>query len=190
MSTPWIVAFLALVGLVVLETIVLVGLLRRVSGALEQVEARLATASALPEVAGVTPGSVVPDFSVTDEAGRNVHSSALVSGATIFLLVASDCSACKYLARELEGVGDAVDGMPLYVLMQNSPASGHTRYGGGTVLYDAGLEAARAFRSAATPVAFLVDHGGFVLDRTIPDSLADIQKLVARQKGGVLASHA
>lgn len=38
---------------------------------------------------------------------------------------------------------------PLYVLMQSSPASDHPNYGDGTVLYDANLEAARAFRSAA-----------------------------------------
>lgn len=190
MTTPWIIAFIALAVAVLFTILVLVGLLRRVTGALEQVEMRLADAPALPAVAGVTPGSVIPPFAVTDETGAVVTSSDLIRDPSIVLLVAPDCSSCKYLAREVDGAGESVDGLPLFVLVQSSEREGDLTFRAGRTLYDGQLEAARAFQTAATPIAFVLDRGGFVLDRTIPNSLDDLRVLALRQKGGAIPAQA
>ena len=189
MSAAWIVALVALWVLVLFETVILVGLLRPIGAAFEKVEARLAVAPDLP-VAGVTAGSVIPEFSVSDSMGNRVTSRELAPVPSIVLLVAPNCKACRYLAHDLEEIGTTIEDIRLFVLMQSSPARDQLHFRGGTVLYDTELEAARAFQSAATPVAFVLDRGNFVLDRTIPNSLDDLQLLALRQKGGAIPTQA
>ena len=55
---------------------------------------------------------------------------------------------------------------------------------GGSLLSQRDRAASAAFQTLVTPHAFVVDHGGLVLDQRIPGSAEDLRQMALRQRGG------
>lgn len=184
MTTPWIVAFVALWVLTLLLAVVVTGLLRRVTAVLERAEARVAGTAAPPDRGGLEPGSHVPPFVVRDDAGAPVPSEDLLASGGVVLFMDADCDPCQRLAEELAQVGDTLDGLPLVVVLRE-PAADLTLPPGVPTLYQPNREASTAFRNIASPQAFAVDAAGVVRERAIASRLEDLRRLAhALEEGG------
>ena len=183
MTWPWVVAFVALASATVLSFLIQLGFLRRATVVLERAEAALGRASAAST--GIAPGTVVPKFSVRDRAGRLIDSGELLATPGVYLFLESSCSPCRKLADDFEDGGDALDGVPLRVVLDDSPAAREFPLPAAvSVLYDSARTAWTAFQNAATPQAYAVGAGGLVTETVVPASLADLRKLAAALEEG------
>jgi hypothetical protein len=185
-SSPWwIAAFVVLSLAVVLTLVVVLGFLRRAIGALELAEAGLRGGA--PDLGGVPPGAVVPSFDLVTEDGVVEWTVASAVGPTLLILVAPGCGPCARLLRDLpEG---EIDGLPYFAVLPDTEAGRAYEVPVAVpVLYQRDNEASIALQSRFTPQAFVLDAGGFVLERLIPNSLSDLRTVSLRQKGGDLAT--
>jgi thiol-disulfide isomerase/thioredoxin len=185
-TTPWIVAFGVLWGTVLLTVVIVLGLLRRLSGVLERLEA----AKNVNDLElGAPVMSTVPQFDLFESSGQRISYSEIIRGPTIVLFMSADCPACDVLAKQLVDVGQEVDDLPFVLVMEDAPAAWspamHSRL---RVLYQRGEAATNAFANRATPQAYVVDEAGIVLDRRVPGSFADLRAMALRQrKGGAIS---
>lgn len=187
MSTPWAVAFVALWAVVILLAVVVLGLLRRIGAVLERTEATITAAAR--SVGGARPVTKIGSFEVRNVDRAIVSSSELFSTGSVVLFMSAGCEPCRKLASELTGVTDTIDGVPLYVLIEDSRVAREFPLPPrATVLYQVDSAASRAFANLVTPQAFAVDVGGEVIDVAVPASAQDIRRLASEtRKGGVRA---
>jgi hypothetical protein len=176
-SAPWIAAYAVLWLAVLVVTFVMLGLVRRIGGVLEGVERRLSVSTA---EFGAAIGSTVSPFDLDDAGGRRVPFGELVGEPTLLLVLSDHCAACTKLVGELDGVGDAVGGVPFVVVTNTEP---ETPYPATLrVLYERGGEATTALANRATPQAYVLDPAGRVLDRRVPGSLTHLQEMAREQR--------
>jgi thiol-disulfide isomerase/thioredoxin len=182
MSGPWIAGFVALwIGFLALATIVL-GLLRRMSPIIERAEAQLGVHGGKGGFGGAPVASAVAPFQLVDSSGRTALSRESVEEPTLLLFVAPGCQPCEQILHGLDGVGERYEGVPFHVVMEEG---GEVEAPPGvSLLYERGHAASAAFQTIATPHAFVVDHGGLVLDQRIPGSADDLRQMALRQRGG------
>jgi hypothetical protein len=179
-SGAWVAAFVALWLVTLLNTVVVLGGLRRILNVLEHVEARLpAEASA----SGAAVGSTIAPFDLVDGEGRELAWTELVQERTIFLLMSKHCAACEALAGRL-GSRQHVDGVPLVVVMDDAEAGREGLPPGLRVLYERDGAATRALGNRATPQAYVVDRSGIVLGRTVLATLEELRNLAWFQQNG------
>jgi AhpC/TSA family len=182
-STPWIVAFVALWIFTLLLATILLGLLRRVMTVLEAAEARVTNALTAPRTEGAAPGTRIPAFEATMDGGRAVESTALLREGAVLVFMEAGCEPCKQLAAELEGVGERIDGVPLYVVVEGAPAAAELALPPSlSVLYQREGAVSRAFETRATPQAFAVDATATVVERMIPGTRKHLRELASRCK--------
>jgi hypothetical protein len=184
MSAPWIAAFVALWLVVVLVVVVVLGFLRRATSVLEVAEQRLASVlrSGI-DLGGVAPGSIMSLFELRDRTGTTVSSDTLIDEPTLLLFLSPNCAPCKRLVAELRGTD--IDGLPFVVVLEDTAGAGEYPLADDVrLLFQTGQSVSQLFESTVTPQAFVVDIGGFVLERVIPNSLADLRQVALRQKGG------
>lgn len=187
MSAPWIAAFVALWISLLLLAVILLGVLRRITGVLERAEAAISDAGGGIDLGGVAPGSVVSPFELRDADGRTVTSAEVITEPTILVFMSSRCGPCKALSRELGGAGATIDGLAFFVVMDDSDDGRRfTVPPSVPIVYQLDGAVSAIFQQRSTPQAFVIDQGGFVLDRAIPNSLEDLRSLAAKQKGGGL----
>ncbi|MCI0635158.1 MAG: hypothetical protein L0206_14795 [Actinobacteria bacterium] len=172
MSWPWIVALLALWALTVGLALMMMGLLRRVSGVIEAAEQRIRAPSAL---GGLPVGSVVPPFDVKDEDGANVSSSALLTRPTVFLMLSPDCAPCRALIEELRSPDRPVGDMPIVAVVQGDRKPDFDLSGALPLFYD--RTAFRAFDNTTTPFAYAVDTEATVVAIGVADSIDSLRSL-------------
>jgi hypothetical protein len=182
-STPWVAAFAALWLVTLLNTAVVLGGLRRIANVLERAEARLPGAE---PALGAEVGSAVDPFLLFDENGDDVAWEEFVREPTILLLMSPHCVACRNLAEHLVGPRKHVRGVPLVVVMDDSPEGRREPLPPGlNVLYQRDGAATQALRNRATPQAYVLDRSGVVLSRRVPATLGDLRDLAwFQQKGG------
>jgi hypothetical protein len=179
--TPaWIAAVCALWALVLLLAFLVLGTLRRVTAVLEQV--RVPETPAL----GAAPTTVVEPFELYDDLGLRVGSDELlVEPATILLFIEPGCTPCLRLTEQLEGVGEYLVGVPIYVVAPKLPPTGEMEFPRGVrILYDRGGRVTGAFSNRATPQAYAVGSNRLVLDRRVPASLDDLTEMASFQRNG------
>lgn len=123
MSTPWIVAFGVLWGLVILIAIVLVGVVRRAVAVLEATDLELTAQGWRPTFGGAPSGTTIPEFFVSDRAGEQVAWTELLGEPRVWVFLESDCPPCRQLVAELERTPEAVDDVPLAVFMNDNDAA-------------------------------------------------------------------
>ncbi len=182
MTTPWILAFAVLWGTVLFTVLVLLGLLRRVSGVLERLEA---VKNVNDLELGAPVMSAVQPFDLFDRSGERVPWSEFVRGTTILLFMSSDCPACDLLAEEFVDVGPNVESVPLIAVMDRSTDGTQPALRSSLrVLYERAGAATHAFGNRATPQAYVIDESGVVLDRRVPRSLADLREMALFQRKG------
>lgn len=178
MSGPWASAVVVLALVVALLAIAMFVLTRRVAGVLTRVEAWLTAPELRPP--GLQPGARVQAFSALRQDGRPLRDADLRGDAHIVLFMKSDCVACRALARQLSR--SALDGLGIgrrtYVVVRDERERDQLGLDRDLeiVFQDDGV-IAWAFRSSATPQAFVVDDGGLVTATGFPnaiDHLADL----------------
>ena len=183
MSGPWIAGFVALwIGFLALATIVL-GLLRRMSPIVERAEAQLGVHGGRGGFGGAPVASAVAPFQLVDSSGRTALSRESVEEPTLLLFVAPGCQPCEQILHGLDGVGERYEGVPFHVVVEEGEG-GVEAPPGVSLLYERGHAASAAFQTIVTPHAFVVDHGGLVLDQRIPGSAEDLRQMALRQRGG------
>ena len=183
MSAPWIAGFVALwVGFLALA-VILLGLVRRMSPILERAEAQLGMHGGKGSFGGAPVASVVAPFQLVDSGGRAALSRESVVEPTLLLFVAPGCGPCEQILGGLDGVGERFEGVPLHVVVEEGEGTVEAPPGV-SLLYERDHAASAAFQTIVTPHAFVVDHGGLVLDQRIPGSTDDLRQMALRQRGG------
>ena len=164
--------------LVLLLGFVVVGVMRRITGVLEQAESRLAT-----ELGGGVPLlTAIPPFELVDDAtGEIVSSEDVIQEPTVLLFMEADCERCWQLASALSEQGAA--NFPLVVVAgKQGLGAGFELPANVPVFRQKGEEVAQLFQSTMTPHAFVVDQAGVVLDRAVPGSIDQLHELARRQR--------
>lgn len=187
MSTAWVIAFVVLAAAVIVNLVVVVGLLRRISSVLEGAERALAQSVGTLDVPGGVPllGRASP-FHVYTLDGLRISSDDLLKEITILLFMEAGCQPCRELSSQLHPGGDGLDETPLVIVIPDTDAREDLKLDGAQlrIVLQPDRAASRAFRTEATPYAFVVYPGGVVLDRLVPRSWADLRLLARRQRGG------
>jgi hypothetical protein len=179
MSAPWI-AVVALLSLVVAGlTTAFVVLSRRIESVLARVETWLATPQLRPP--GLRPGTRIHSFAALRQNGQPLSDLDLRGKMTAILFVKADCAVCRGLSRELSrhALDEVGIGSTTYVVVRDENERN-------ALALDPELEiafqedgtVAWAFRSSATPQAFVVDRDGVVLATGFPNRLDDLRKLI------------
>jgi hypothetical protein len=177
-NTGWIAAFLVLWFVVVLNTLLVIGLLRRIGPVLEHAEARLISAGV--SLGGIPVESRVPHFRLFEQNGtglRELTSTELLDESTLFVFMDEHCPPCKELAEEIRLVGDRLEGLPLHVVIREEEGRLNWLPDGTSVLYERAKEVTQAFQNTATPHAYLIDPRHVVLAKRIVRSLADLRAM-------------
>jgi hypothetical protein len=177
MTTPWIVAFACLWLLVLLLAFCVIGLMRRVGAVLERAEHLVAEG-----LEGAAPLTVIPPFDLADEMHEVISSTTLIDSTTIVLFLESGCKPCTAIAAELATSGWS-ERLPLLVVAGEEGLGPEFNLPGEVPVYrQREREVAKLFKSVATPHAFLIDGAGVVLDRVIPGTIADLERMAERQR--------
>lgn len=177
MTGPWIAAFVALWVVTLLTAVVVLGLLRRVNTVLDSAEKRLAAAMT-PGVGGAAPGTTIGPFEAALD-GATISSDELFPG--VFVFMSPGCEPCKGLAGELGKIGDRVDDVPVYVVLEDTPDARELPLPANVrVLYQRERAVSAAFDTNATPQAFAVDRAATVIERAVPGNAEHVRELAAR----------
>lgn len=187
MTGPWIAGFVTLAVLVAVLAVVVLGVLRRVAPVLERAEGitrDVAEVDPQDIIGGLRIGSSAPNFTVTDRHGHAWTTGAADHvGRVVYLLVEPDCAFCETLVEDLRG---AVEPMPVPLLLVSLADDEGRKFVGGiddpmiTLLFQDG-EASSAFRTTATPYAFVVENG-VIVNRGHPNRLRSLLELIDKDE--------
>jgi hypothetical protein len=182
MSVPWVVAFVSLWVLVILTAVVVVGVLRRISGVLEQAEARLRSSDSGFALGGIPVASRVPEFRVFQGNGSNGGShevmwADLIDAPTILLFMDQDCEPCRQVANEVDAAIDELKGVRFLVVLNEEAGRPQWLPTRVPVVYERRQEVSQAFENTATPQAYLLDPSRLVLAKRVIGSLSDLREL-------------
>lgn len=186
MTTPWIVAFAAQWVFVLLLGLVVLGTFRRVTPLLERSEEVIASSARRIAIGGLAPGSVVPDFAAKAVDGETCTQNDLLGHTkTVVLFLGSDCKACERLIDDLEH-GRVPDFDAQIVVVSGAPAEAQRLAISPNVLsvVDDRRELSRAFESAVTPHAFVVDRHRVVTGNGTPNDWEELRSLLKSTEGG------
>lgn len=178
MSGLWVVAFMMLWLLVIVLSVIVLGLLRRVAPLLVQLDYSLRRFGPDLEVRGLSAGEKVPTFEILDNKGKRVRLGDSLLLPAVFLFVDSGCEPCQQLTKELEEQASVFIGTRLYVVAENSSGYERLQNRGLTVLEQDRGQASIAFQQTAFPQAFAVDGERQIVASAVTDSLDDIKRLI------------
>ncbi len=179
MSTAWIVAFVVQWVVVLATAVVVIGLLKRTAGALEQAEA---TQAAPVSLGGIPVASRAPDFTVyrassPQSGAATLTAEELVDGPTILLFMEQHCPPCRQLAAEIGASLHPANRVQLRVVLDQEDGAPDWLPNDVPVVYQRGREVSRAFENSASPQAYLLDPDRIVLAKRIVRSLADLSEM-------------
>ena len=176
MSTPWIVAVLALWMLVLLLAVLVLGTLRRLAPLLERAE--VAIQGSRP--GGLEPGAWVPDFEAVDADGARLTAADLDGQRSMVLLVDLDCPPCKQLVGEISAADPRELEFELVAIYgERALHSGFPEVPGVRTLVQVDGSVSRAFESNSTPHTFVLD-GRRVVDSGTPNTIEGLRHLALR----------
>jgi hypothetical protein len=179
MTAPWEALIVALSVVAVIQAIVLVGLLQRSSGVVDQINALFASVRLSDLFKGLPVGTYVPDF----PPAKLVHGDGLwMGGKPLLILFAEpDCEPCDQLLRDLCSATQPLPWVtPLLVVSKSGAADLLCRPSGWTVLQQDHGRWTRAFDVSATPFAYVLDRARTVVAAGIPNSREDLAALASR----------
>ena len=185
MTTPWIVAFVALSGLVVLVGLLVLGTLRQLTPLIERSQEIISSAARSMAIGGLAPGAAVPSFTAEEINGATFTEVDLLGEPTIVVFLESGCEACEHLVGDLQH-GRVPDlGLRLVVVSSDlDEARRLARSTEVTALVDHERSVARAFQSAVSPQAFVVDEQAMVLASGTSNEWDELRRLVTTARGG------
>lgn len=185
MTTPWIIAFVALWALVMVLGVLVLGTLRRLAPVLERADLSRSDAAELVSPGGLPIGATVPEFSVFRADRAPFTEKSLEGSKTIVLFLSSSCQPCERLVADLRD-GDVPDLGVALVVVTDDPdhADALDRAADVTVLAQDDRSLAHVFESKATPHAFVVDEARRVVATGTPNDWGGLRQLLARAERG------
>ncbi len=184
MSAPWIALIVVLTITVVLLAVIVLGLLRRVSGVLEAAEFRLRDAGLGGSVGGAAVGTKVGAFSVVDREGATIPSAHLLQRGAVLVFVEAACEPCQHLAASLRSGATIGASSPVYAIAPVEERSHDWDLGTEVVVvFQRERAVSEVFDNIATPQAFAVNAEGIVVDRSIVNSAARLRELSEQTVG-------
>jgi thiol-disulfide isomerase/thioredoxin len=185
-SAPWVAAFIALWIVVLLMAGVVLGVLRRMTTVLVQVERGAASGAGAAAIGGIPVDSHANAFRAALEIGDDVASNDLVREPMILLFMGGYCGPCEEIAPELADVGDTIEGLPFVVVLNEEEGRPPWLPLSVPVVYQRGGEVARAFENIATPQAYVVEPNLLVRAKRLVGSVGDLRELALSgvAKGG------
>ncbi len=186
MSVPWIVAFVVLAACVLVTALVVLGTVRRISGVLEQAEARLADLPPTRGPGGLEPGALLPVFEVQRFGGGSLTDADLRGSPALLVFVSSSCPACTGLIRGLRRDAAGISIASYLVARDEKEVYSLGLEGFANVLIQPEYELSIAFRTSTTPHAFAIDQSGTIVATDTPNRLDQLRELVrpALRRGG------
>ena len=161
MSGPWILAFAALAVLVIAQSIVLLGLVSKVTIALERAEVHSSS--------GPQPGTPLPMLELEDADGAP---AAIGEPPLVLLMLNPGCGPCARLLDRLNKTKTAPPGRVVAIIdvaARPVPAPPWL-----TVLYQRDGTSDRALRLDRTPLALTVDTDARITATRVPVNAADL----------------
>lgn len=172
MTAAWTVAFVAVATLSFLTALVVLGLLRRMSVAIQGVEQQVRAGTF---VGGVPTGWFIPPFNAKDREGRSITSAALLRGPGILLMLSSDCDPCRELLEEMQSQTARPTTVPLFAVLEEGDLVSFPVLPGVNAYIDE--TAFRAMNINATPLAMAFDQRGVVVARSVPNTIGSLREL-------------
>ncbi|MEX2646212.1 MAG: redoxin domain-containing protein [Gaiellaceae bacterium] len=183
MSIAWVVAFVALCVVVLVIGALVLGVLRRITPLLEEMESRFASL-AVGGVPGLKPGSQLPRFTAKTTDGSKVGSPDLLGSPLVFVFLNSNCRPCETLAAELRSTSSFDPDVPLIVVLDFPDGQQLAEGLPYRVLFQRRRSVSKSFGVVGTPHAFAVDATGTVVASEITNSVAQLEVLAGRAKEG------
>ncbi|MBA3736833.1 MAG: redoxin domain-containing protein [Actinobacteria bacterium] len=180
MSVPWITAFGVLSVCVLLIAVLLLGTLRRISGVLEQAEARLRDAPHGPGPGGLEPGTALPAFRARRFDGGWTTDEDLRGSPALVVFASSTCPACSGLIQGLRRNGAELSIRSYVVVNSDEEVHALRLENVQNVLIQPDGELSIAFRTSTTPHAFAINRSGVIAAVSTPNNLSQLQELVPR----------
>lgn len=182
MSWPWVAAYFAIWAAVIVLTLVVLGILRRISAVLEEAEHVIRSNRELD--AGVPPGAPVGSFVARNANGDIVTDADLRGRPSVVAFLEAGCEPCKVVASELSRLDRPPTSVPVIIVTDDTVESRSMTVGAYvTVLYDQDGSVSRAFRNAVYPFGFALDEAGVVVEKAIATSVEAIHRLAISAAG-------
>lgn len=179
MSGPWIAVVAVLSIVVALLAVGFVALSKRVENVLHRVETWLAAPQLRPP--GLQPGSHVHSFSALRQDGQPLTDRHLRGRQSIILFMKADCVVCRSLARRLsrQALDSLGIGSTTWVVVRDARERDAVALDPQLqILFQEDGTVSWAFRSSATPQAFVVNGDGLIAATGFPNDLNDLRELV------------
>ncbi len=190
MTAPWIAVVVLLALVVVLNTTITLGVLRRALVVLDRASGSGSDVGGVPKASSALDFGALPLLStpspvhLRDRNGEDVTFPTAVSTTLIVLLMESGCEPCKALIKSIERSSREVT-LPIVALLDDSEAARRLPMPASIrPLHGSRDEIANAFATSATPFAFVLGAGGVVLERGVANDRHDLEEMTRNQKGG------
>ena len=178
MTAPWIVVLCLLSACVLLTGLIVLGALRRISSVLEQAEARLrdVPVAASPGPGGLEIGATLPSFQADRLGGDSITDGDLRGSPATILFLSAACPPCATLARDVRRQRNRSE--PVYVVVNDLNDATQLRLTEAQhVLIQRDGQLSEAFKTSATPHAFVFNSAGVLVAVGTPNSGAALDRL-------------
>jgi methylamine dehydrogenase accessory protein MauD len=180
MPVGWAIAIVALWVAVIGLAVVILGVLRQVTPALEQAGGVIGFN---PSAQGPAIGSELPSFAARTADGEVIDDLQLRGKPTLLLFLSPGCGPCQGLAEEMsrKDIGELAD-----EILVVTAEEGLTELGlpaSVQVVAELSREVSDAVEIASTPFVLAVDPAGVVRAKRIPNTVKDLRSIA-----GVLGS--
>lgn len=171
MSLPWIVLFIALWLVVIAETLLVLGLSRRLT-ALESPRT--------PNVGGAIMGAIPVGTPIPREVADRlaIPSPDATITSSVILFLSPGCGPCRTLADALKGhtIGrDAGDDFEIIVVTNDAGTKRFSHLG--RIVLDSAETLAKSMSVPGTPFGLTVDSRGIIRSVGLPNTIHDVRKL-------------
>lgn len=178
MTAAWEAVIAILVIAVMTIAVLLMIVLRRIESVLSRVDGWLATPEVRPP--GLQPGTRVHPFAAERQDGRPFSDEDLLGTRQMVIFMKADCLACRGLAREL--TRPALDTIALGDRVHIVVRDAHERDRLGLdpsvdIVFQHDGVLAWAFRSSATPQAFVINEDGVIAAAGFPAGVDNVREL-------------
>lgn len=186
MGMWWTIAFAALWGLMLLEGVLLLGVLRQLGMLHRRIDELPKVAAPLSASQGLPLGMPAPDFTLP-QLGAGRRSLSDFRGRRLLLaFVSPDCGPCKELLPHLNALAERADQDELQIVAistggasMNEQLRARHRFQSPLLLQE-DREVAALYKTTITPYLYVIDVHGVVRGHQVANTLAEVEWLVAQ----------
>ena len=177
MPVGWAIAIVALWAATLALAVVVLGILRQVTPALERAATLLAGLG--PGHEGPSVGEQVPEFAARDTDGELVSDQELRSRPYVLLFLSSGCGPCQQLAGEIRRAD--LGALPSQLIIVTTPDAPQALGlpAGLRVVTESSNEITGPLNIQGLPFAVAVDPGGTVRAADVPSTVKHLDNLAA-----------